>query len=121
MHIADLAKPLSAEQLFAETQRLVLEVEMLINNAGIGSGGEFSELSLKSALDLIQLNISSLVALTHLFLPQMQKRKTGKIINVASMAAFMPVPYMAIYTASKVLCGRLPRPLPRNVNLTIFK
>lgn len=100
--IADLAKPSSAEQVFAEIQQRGLEIEMLINNAGIGSGGEFSELSLQSELDLIQLNISSLVALTHLFLPQMQKRKSGTIINVASMAAFMPVPYMATYAASKV-------------------
>lgn len=100
--VADLAKSATAEQVFIETQQRGLEIEMLINNAGIGSGGEFSELSLKSELDLIQLNVSSLVALTHLFLPQMQKRKSGTIINVASMAAFMPVPYMSTYAASKI-------------------
>lgn len=98
----DLAKPEAAEQVFTATHERGLEIEMLVNNAGIGSGGEFSELSLKSTLDLLQLNILSLVALTHLFLSQMQKRKSGIIINVASMAAFMPVPYMAIYAASKV-------------------
>ncbi len=99
--VADLAKPEIAEQVFTETQRRGLEIEMLINNAGIGSGGAFSTLTLKSELDLLQLNISSLVALTHLFLPQMQKRKSGTIVNVASMAAFMPIPYMATYAASK--------------------
>ncbi len=98
---ADLAKPETAKQVFAEIQQRSLEIEMLINNAGIGSGGEFSQLSLQSELDLIQLNVSSLVALTHLVLPQMQLRKSGTIINVASMAAFMPVPYMATYAASK--------------------
>lgn len=98
---ADLAKPEIAEYIFSETQQRGLEIEMLINNAGIGSGGEFSEISLKSELDLIQLNVSSLVALTHLFLPQMQRQKSGTIINVASMAAFMPVPYMSSYAASK--------------------
>jgi len=99
---ADLTKAETAEHIFSETQQRGLEIEMLINNAGVGSGGEFSELTLKSELDLLQLNISSLVALTHLFLPQMQKRKSGTIINVASMAAFMPIPYMATYAASKV-------------------
>lgn len=99
--VADLAKPETAEVVFAETQQRGLEVQMLINNAGIGSGGAFSELSLKSELDMLELNISSLVALTHLFLPQMQHRRSGTIINVASMAAFMPIPYMATYAASK--------------------
>lgn len=100
--VADLVKPETAEQVFTETQRRGLEIDMLINNAGIGSGGAFSELTLQSELDLLQLNISSLVALTHLFLPQMQMRKSGTIINVASMAAFLPIPYMATYAASKV-------------------
>jgi short-subunit dehydrogenase len=99
---ADLSKPEAAAEIFAETQRRGVKVEMLVNNAGVGSGGQFSELSLKSELEMIQLNNSSLVAMTHFFLPQMQDRKTGTIVNVASMAAFMPVPYMAVYAASKV-------------------
>ena len=99
---ADLAKRETAEQVFAETQRRELEIDLLVNNAGIGSGGEFSELSLKSELDLLQLNISSLVALTHLFLPQMQQRKSGTMINVSSVAGFIPIPYMATYAASKM-------------------
>ncbi|MCE7053464.1 SDR family oxidoreductase [Algoriphagus sp. AGSA1] len=99
---ADLAKPGSAEQLFLETRQRGLEVDMLINNAGIGSGGEFSELALESELELLQLNISSLVALTHLFLQEMKARNSGTIINVASMASFIPIPYMATYAASKV-------------------
>lgn len=99
---ADLAKSGSAEQLFAETEQRGLEVEMLINNAGIGSGGEFSALALNSELEMLQLNISSLVALTHLFLQEMKKRNSGTIINVASMASFIPIPYMTTYSASKV-------------------
>lgn len=98
---ADLSKAETAQQILEETQKRGLNITMLINNAGIGSGGEFSALTLQSELDLIQLNISSLVALTHLFLLPMQKRKNGVIINVASMAAFMPIPYMATYAASK--------------------
>ncbi len=99
---ADLAKPGIAEQIFAETQQRGLEIEMLINNAGVGSGGALTDIALKSEMDLLQLNISSLVALTHLFLPQMQQRKSGSIINVASVAGFMPIPYMATYAASKM-------------------
>jgi len=99
---ADLSKPGAAEEIFAETVRRGLEIDMLINNAGIGSGGQFSELPLQSELELLQLNISSLVALTHLFLPRMQQRRSGTIINVASMAGFMPIPYMATYAASKM-------------------
>jgi short-subunit dehydrogenase len=98
---ADLATPAAPVQIFAETQQRGLEVAVLINNAGIGSGGEFSQLALDAELGLIQLNISALVALTHLFLPPMQARKSGTIVNVASMAAFMPIPYMATYAASK--------------------
>ena len=69
---ADLSKPETVEQIFTETQQRGLKIDMLINNAGIGSGGAFVDLSLKSELNLLQLNIISLVALTHLFLPQMQ-------------------------------------------------
>jgi len=97
----DLSKAGNAEGIFEEVQKRGLEIEMLINNAGIGSGGEFSELSLPSELNMIQLNIISLVALTHLFLTQMKQRKSGTIVNIASMVSFAPFPYMATYGASK--------------------
>ena len=99
---ADLGKPGAADQVYLETLQRGLQVEMLINNAGRGSGGEFANLSLDSELEMLQLNISSLVALSHLFLQGMKARKSGTIINVASMASFIPVPYMATYAASKV-------------------
>lgn len=122
---ADLSKPGAAEQIFEETQKRGLEIEMLINNAGIGSGGEFSSLTLKSELDLIQLNISSLVALTHLFLPQMQTRKMGAIVNIASMASFMPIPYMATYGASKAFVRFFTQAItqeciPYNIHVLLF-
>lgn len=98
---ADLVKPEAPERVFAEVQSRGLEVEMLVNNAGIGSGGAFAELSLKSELEMMQLNNAAMVALTYFCLPAMQKQKKGTIINVASMAAFMPVPYMALYAATK--------------------
>lgn len=122
---ADLSKPETAAYILQETERRNLEIEMLVNNAGIGSGGEFSTLSLQSELDLLQLNISSLVALTHLFLPQMKNRKSGTIINIASMASFMPVPYMATYAASKAFVRSFTQAItqectPYNVHIMLF-
>jgi short-subunit dehydrogenase len=97
----DLSRPDAASQIFQETQNQKWEIDLLVNNAGIGSGGEFATLSLQSELNLLQLNNASLVAMTHLFLQPMRVRKNGTIINVASMASFIPVPYMATYAASK--------------------
>ena len=97
----DLSEPESAAQLFAEATKRGLSVDMLINNAGFGSMGEFSKLDLARELNMIDLNIKSLVELTHRFLQPMIERKQGEIINVASTAAFQPVPYMATYAATK--------------------
>lgn len=88
-------------KVFEETERLGLLVNVLINNAGKGSAGYFSELELQSELDMLTLNIQALVALTHRFLPQMRERREGTIINISSMAAFQSVPFMAAYSASK--------------------
>ncbi|WP_324678387.1 SDR family oxidoreductase [Hymenobacter sp. GOD-10R] len=99
---ADLSKPDAPHHIYSKTQKHNWEIDLLVNNAGIGSGGEFATLSLQSELDLLQLNNASLVAMTHLFLQPMRERRKGQIINVASMTAFMPVPYMATYAASKV-------------------
>lgn len=122
---ADLAKPGAAALIYNLVNQQNLEVEMLINNAGIGSGGEFTGISLQSELALIQLNIASLVALTHLFLPGMQQRRSGTIVNVASMTAFMPVPYMATYAASKVFVRSFTEALtqecrPYNIHMLLF-
>jgi short-subunit dehydrogenase len=98
---ADLFKPNAASEIFQETQKQNWEIDLLVNNAGIGSGGEFAMLPLQSELALLQLNNASLIAMTHFFLQPMLAQKSGKIINVASMASFIPVPYMATYAASK--------------------
>lgn len=122
---ADLSKADAAQKLFEETQSRKLEVEMLINNAGIGSGGEFAALSVQSELDMLQLNISSMVSLTHMFLQPMKARKSGTIINVASMASFMPIPYMTSYSASKVFVRHFTQALtqecrPYNVHVMLL-
>lgn len=99
--VADLSKPTGANQLFEAINALELKVTVLINNAGIGSSGLFTDIEHNTEIDLIQLNVVSLVSLSHHFLTTMKGMKRGTLINVASMTAFMPVPYMATYAASK--------------------
>ena len=99
--VADLSEPDAPARLLAETQERNLEIDLLINNAGFGSMGEFAALDLDRELNMIDLNVRSLVELTHLFLQPMRDRKSGSIINVASTASFQPVPFMATYAATK--------------------
>src|SRR2546422_1553438 len=97
----DLSKPESPARLFDEAEKRGLSVDMLINNAGFGSMGEFSKLDLARELNMIDLNIKALVELTHRFLQPMLERRQGTIINVASTAGFQGVPFMATYAATK--------------------
>jgi len=89
------------ERLFKETERHALEVDWLINNAGFGSMGDFAKLDLERELEMVNLNISALVALTHRYLQKMRERREGTIINVSSAAGFQPIPFMATYAATK--------------------
>jgi uncharacterized protein len=101
-HVAlDLSIPESPAKLFAETKNRGLEIDLLINNAGFGSMGEFATRDLAHELNMIDLNVRSLVEMSHCFLQPMRERKGGAIINVASTAGFQPVPYMATYAATK--------------------
>ena len=88
-------------KLFAEARNRDLEIDLLINNAGFGSMGDFAKLDPARELNMIDLNVHALVELTHRFLQPMRERKSGAIINVASTAGFQPVPYMATYAATK--------------------
>ncbi|MEI6221585.1 MAG: SDR family oxidoreductase [bacterium] len=97
----DLSNPLAPREVFKELQEKNCKVSVLINNAGFGDQTFFAEADLKKTLRMIQLNITTLTHLTRLFLPEMIKRKSGKILNVASTAAYLPGPYMAVYYASK--------------------
>ncbi|MEY4916735.1 MAG: hypothetical protein RL616_648 [Verrucomicrobiota bacterium] len=99
--IADLSKPESAQNLFNELKGRGLTVDVLVNNAGFGLHGEFTELPLARQLEIIHVNITALVELTGLFLPPMIHRKSGGILNVGSVAGFLPGPHMAVYYASK--------------------
>ena len=97
----DLTEHESDLRLFNETEKFGLEVEWLINNAGFGAMGDFTELDFKNQTAMITLNVSALVALTHRYLKPMRERKSGTIINVASTASFQPIPYFAVYAATK--------------------
>lgn len=97
----DLSLPDSAEELTSELLAAGIEVDVLINNAGFAAYGSFDETSWKEEKDMIQVNIMALTALTKHLLPGMIKRNSGKILNVASTAAFQPGPLMAVYYATK--------------------
>lgn len=98
---ADLSRPEGVEAVAEGVKRLGLQVEVLVNNAGFGLWGSFAQTDLGAELEMIQLNVGSLTALTKRFLPGMLDRKRGRILNVASTAAFQPGPLMAVYYATK--------------------
>jgi short-subunit dehydrogenase len=97
----DLSLHGAAVELFEWVQSRGFMVTHLVNNAGVGGYGNFIETSLDEELDMIQLNVISLVALTKLFAAEMAKRKSGRIMNVASLLSFIPFPYYAVYSATK--------------------
>jgi short-subunit dehydrogenase len=97
----DLNDPTAPDQIYATLRKESVAVNFLVNNAGFGTRGFFSEANLESQLGMMQVNMSALVHLTRLFLPDMIKRGEGRILNVASTAAFAPGPLMAVYYATK--------------------
>lgn len=96
--LSDLSAP---QDIYNKVKQLEIEVDFLINNAGFGALGKFHELDLNRQISMINLNVTSLTALTHLFLPDFLKRNSGKILNTSSTASFMPGPLQAVYFATK--------------------
>ena len=97
----DLGLPQASQNLFEETQRAGIHVNILVNNAGYGRSGNFADIPLEESYGQIQLNITALTLLTRLYLGGMLERRSGKIMNVASTAAFQPGPLLAVYYATK--------------------
>jgi uncharacterized protein len=97
----DLAVPANAHELYRQVTSGGLTVTMLVNNAGVGLYGDFLKTSLDAEIDMINLNVTSVVILTKLFGQDMKKRGRGRILNVASLLSFLPFPYYAIYSATK--------------------
>jgi short-subunit dehydrogenase len=98
---ADLATGEGTARVIEEVKRLGLEVDYLVNNAGFGASGAFVDLELARELEMIQVNITSLITLTRAFLPAMVARRRGRVLNIGSTAGFPPGPFMAVYYASK--------------------
>ena len=99
--VYDLSDPKNAMALHNEVQAKNLVVSHLVNNAGFGGYGNFLETSIDLELDMINLNVSSLVILTKLFAQDMAFRQSGRILNVASILSFIPLPYYSVYSATK--------------------
>ncbi|MBQ5323883.1 MAG: SDR family oxidoreductase [Oscillospiraceae bacterium] len=97
----DLSLPSAPQEIFDFTQQKGVHIDVLVNNAGFGDLGDFAKSDLSRQQQMIDLNISALVKLTHLYLPAMLAKRDGKILNVASVAAFAPGPGMSVYYASK--------------------
>ncbi|MBS1788607.1 MAG: SDR family oxidoreductase [Acidobacteria bacterium] len=98
---SDLGQSSDWQMLFDQTEGRGQQVDLLINNAGFGAVGDFADLPLDKQLEMIQVNVSALVALSHLFVQPMLQRKSGAIIQLASTASFQGVPYFATYSGTK--------------------
>jgi uncharacterized protein len=98
---SDLSLPETPRKIFCELKGRGIVVDVLVNNAGFGAHGLFSELPLQRQLDMIRVNVTALTELTGLFLPGMVERHRGGVLNVASVAGFVPGPGMAVYFATK--------------------
>ncbi len=98
---ADLSRPEAPAEIHRRLADEGVAIDWLVNNAGFGTRGRFDRAPLDREIEEINLNISSLVALTRLFIPAMVERRSGIVVNVASTAAFQPVPWMATYAATK--------------------
>src|SRR5215471_4600948 len=97
----DLSRPGAAQKVYDEVRTLGADVDCLINDAGFGDHGSFAESELGKLERMIAVNITTLTALTRLFLPSMLKRGRGHVLNVASVTGFLPGPLMSVYFATK--------------------
>jgi short-subunit dehydrogenase len=99
--VSDLSVPGAATALAEKLRAQQISVDLLINNAGFGGRGEFWDLPPERVSQMLRLNVQAVVELTHLLLPHMIERRAGAIINVSSTSSFQPVPYTAVYAATK--------------------
>ncbi len=99
--VADLSDPAAPAFIKAETDQRGLTVDLLVNNAGWGTHGVFSDTDAKKSRDMVEVNVQALVELTRLYLPSLIATNRGGVVNIASTASFQPVPFMAVYAATK--------------------
>ena len=121
--LEDLSRLNSGRSLYDQIKLQNLHVDLLINNAGYGRWGTFHEVEMEDYADMIQLNITSLSELSHLFIPDMISVSEGGVINVGSVASLTPVPYSSVYAATKAYVLSLSEGLRyeyRNSNIRIM-
>ena len=116
--LKDLSILGTAKEVHAEVKKLGLEIEYLVNNAGFGQIGKFHEISWQRQQEMINLNMAALTELTYLFLPDMIKRNSGRILNVSSTASLLPGPLQAVYYASKAYVTSLGNALAEELHDT---
>lgn len=121
----DLSEPNNAKKLFEITEQNGWQVFRLINNAGFGVFGEFTETDLDREMAMVNLNIQAVMILTKLYLQPMKARNQGEILNVSSVASFMPGPQMSVYYATKAFVTSFSKALryelkESNINISIL-
>jgi uncharacterized protein len=99
--VGDLALDATRQKLYETTEGAGLSIDVLINNAGFGTLAPFAKIPWETTAQQLDLNIKALTHLTHLFVPGMLKRQQGYVLNVSSIAGFMPIPNFATYAAGK--------------------
>jgi uncharacterized protein len=104
---SDLEKPDAPRALFDQTEGKGTAVDILVNNAGFGAYDDFVAIPWEKHAGMLQVNVVALTALTHLFLPKMIERRHGRVMNVASVGAYLPCPTFAAYAASKAYVRNL--------------
>ncbi len=97
----DLGDPQAPDRIYKAVKDKGVDIDFLVNNAGFGTNGRFYELDTKRELEEVQVNVTALLHLTRLALPEMVKRGKGRVLNIASTAGFVPGPLMATYYATK--------------------
>ncbi len=116
---ADLSEPKAAQNLFQRIENRGLQVNFLINNAGLLHNGFFTKLSLEAQEKMIQVNVMALTALTHLYADNMSANGGGHILNVASLAGWMAIPNQNVYAASKAYVVSFSQALSNEMTLQI--
>lgn len=118
----DLSQQSAAQEIYDETKSAGIDVEYLINNAGFGGQGYFHERSWEQDLAMINVNMTSLTALTRFFLPDMVAKNSGRILNTSSTAGFLPGPLQAVYYATKAYVNSFSNAIAQelsNTNITV--
>jgi uncharacterized protein len=100
--VADLNDPAAPQQIYDATEGAGIAVDILINNAGLGHYGEFYKLDAEQEYSMVRVNCEAVVRVSRLFIPRMVERRRGWMLVVASTASFQPIPYNAVYAATKV-------------------